>query len=72
MEKNKNLTGEKISVLLENKENDYYIGRSYRDAPEIDGEILIPADNKKVELGKFYTAEIFDYNEYDLYGKFVR
>ncbi len=72
LEKNKNLKGEKITVLLENKENDYYIGRSYRDAPEIDGEVLIPGDNRKIELGKFYTAEIFDYNEYDLYGNFVR
>ena len=72
LEKNKNLVGKKINVLLENKENNYYTGRSYRDAPEIDGEILIPENNDKIEFGKFYTAEIFDYNEYDLFGKFVR
>lgn len=71
LEKNKNLVGKKMNVLLENKENDYYIGRSYRDAPEVDCEILMPDDNKEIKLGLFYTAEIFDYNEYDLYGKFI-
>jgi ribosomal protein S12 methylthiotransferase len=71
-EKNKELVGKRLSVLLENKENDYFIGRSYRDAPEIDGEILIPGNNDDLNFGKFYTAEIFDCNEYDLFGKFVR
>lgn len=70
--KNKDLVGKRLSILLENKENDYFIGRSYRDAPEIDGEILIPGNNDDLEFGKFYTAEIFDCNEYDLFGKFVR
>ena len=70
--KNRDLVGKRLSILLENKENDYFIGRSYRDAPEIDGEILIPGNNDDLEFGKFYTAEIFDCNEYDLFGKFVR
>jgi ribosomal protein S12 methylthiotransferase len=70
LEKNKNMVGKKMNILLENKENDYYIGRSYRDAPEVDCEILIPSENREIKLGEFYTAEIFDYNEYDLYGKF--
>ena len=72
LEKNKKLVGKKFSILLENTENDYYIGRSYRNAPEIDGEILIPVNNGNIDFGEFYTAEVFDYNEYDLYGKFVR
>ena len=72
LEKNKNQKGKKLNVLLENKENDYFIGRTYRDAPEIDGEILIKGNQDKIEFGKFYTAEILDCNEYDLFGKFVR
>jgi len=70
--KNRDLVGKRLSILLENKENDYFIGRSYRDAPEIDGEILIPGNNDNLDFGKFYTAEIFDCNEYDLFGKFLR
>ena len=71
-EKNRDLLGKRITVLLESKENDYYVGRSYMDAPEVDGEILIKQDNKEMKLGEFYTAEIIDYNEYDLHGKFIR
>ena len=71
LEKNKSFVSSTIKVLLESKENDYYVGRSYRDAPEVDGEILIHGSNKETEVGKFYTAKIFDYNEYDLFGKFT-
>jgi ribosomal protein S12 methylthiotransferase len=71
LEKNKNFLGTTIKVLLESKENEHYIGRSYRDAPEVDGEILIPENDEEIELGKFYSAQIFDYNEYDLFGKFI-
>ena len=43
-------------------------GRSYRDAPEVDGEILINKKNNKIKIGKFYDVEINDYDEYDLFG----
>jgi ribosomal protein S12 methylthiotransferase len=58
--------------LIEGKEGDYYIGRSYRDAPEVDGEVLIPANGKKLNPGEFYTVDVFDYNEYDLYANISR
>ena len=71
LKKNENLVGDKVDVLLENIENDFFVGRTYRDAPEIDGEILLTGDNMEIRLGEFYAAEIFDYDEYDLYGKFI-
>ncbi len=67
---NKTFVGSKIRVLVESKEGEFYIARSYRDAPEVDGEILIPIDEREITLGKFYTVEIFDYNDYDIYGRF--
>lgn len=67
---NKSFMGKKIKVLVETKEGEFYVARSYRDAPEVDGEILIPIDNKEISLGTFYTVEIFDYNDYDIYGRF--
>ena len=67
---NKSFMGKKIKVLVETKEGEFYVARSYRDAPEVDGEILIPIDNKEISLGTFYTVEIFDYNVYDIYGRF--
>ncbi len=75
-ENNKNLIGKKLKVLIESSEGEYYIGRSYRDAPEVDGEILIPKNdlenlNSHLVEGNFFNVEITDYNDYDLYAKLV-
>ncbi len=67
-EKNLSLTGKELRIVVEGREGDYYIGRSYRDAPEVDGEVLIPVKNKILKVGKFYNATIFDCNEYDLFA----
>ncbi len=65
---NETYEGRKLEVLIEGKEGDYYIGRSYRDAPEVDGEILVPSNGTKLKPGEFYTVDVFDHNEYDLYA----
>ncbi len=69
---NERFIGKKLKVLVEGREGDYYIGRSYRDAPEVDGEILIPSNGKKLNPGEFYTVDVFDNNEYDLYANISR
>jgi ribosomal protein S12 methylthiotransferase len=69
---NERFIGKKLKVLIEGKEGDYFIGRSYRDAPEVDGEILITSNGKKLNPGEFYAVDVFDYNEYDLYAKISR
>ncbi len=69
---NESFVGKKLQVLIEGKEGDYYIGRSYRDAPEVDGEILIPSNGKKLNPGEFYAVDVFDFNEYDLYANISR
>lgn len=67
-EKNLSLIGKELRIVVEGREGDYYIGRSYRDAPEVDGEVLIPVKNKMLKVGKFYNATVFDCNEYDLFA----
>jgi ribosomal protein S12 methylthiotransferase len=69
---NQSFVGKELQVLLEGKEGDYYVGRSYRDAPEVDGEILIPSNGKKLTPGEFYAVDVFDFNEYDLYANISR
>jgi ribosomal protein S12 methylthiotransferase len=69
-EKNKELCGQKLRVLVEGRENGYYVARSYRDAPEIDGDILIPVENE-IGFGNFYDVEFYDYDDYDMYGKLI-
>lgn len=69
---NESFVGKELQVLIEGKEGDYYVGRSYRDAPEVDGEILIPSNGKKLTPGEFYAVDVFDFNEYDLYANISR
>lgn len=67
-QKNRELIGKELKVLVESKEEDFYVGRSYRDAPEVDGEILINS-NHSIIPGNFYFAEVYDSDEYDLFAK---
>ena len=68
-EKNKDVVGRELKVLVEGQEGDFYIGRTYRDAPEVDGEVLIPLNEKEIMPGSFYNTQIYDFNEYDLFAK---
>jgi len=69
-EKNQTLIGNRLKILVESREGDFYIGRSYRDAPEVDGEILIKNLNgKNVTPGSFYDAKVYDANEHDLFAE---
>ena len=69
--KNKEFINKKLNVLVEGLEGGFYVSRSYRDAPEVDGEVLIDRDHIDIKAGNFYAAEIYDNDEYDLYAKIV-
>jgi ribosomal protein S12 methylthiotransferase len=71
LEKNSEFLKKELKVLIERKEGDFYIARSYRDAPEVDGEVLIPVNGKEIREGNFYLAKVSDYNEYDLYADLI-
>jgi len=66
--KNSYFVGKKLNVIIDSEDGDYFIGRSERDAPEVDGEVLIEL-NDKIKIGNIYTVEIIDFNEYDLFAK---
>jgi len=65
---NLSFVGKRLKILVEAEEGDFYIGRSYRDAPEVDGEVLIPKKNNKFAPGSFYDVQVYDCNEYDLFA----
>ena len=60
--------GQHMQVLVESRDDQGYIGRSYADAPDIDGLVYIDSD-KELALGEFVNVEITDTDEYDCYGK---
>ena len=70
-EKNQNLIGTIQEVIIDRYDEAvrYYIGRTFRDAPEIDNEVLIAAEENDVTmLGTFQKVKISGCTEYDLYG----
>ncbi len=69
-EVNNKLIGKILKVLIDRKEEGFYIGRTEHDSPEVDTEVLIEDKGDKVlNVGEFYDVEITGVNEYDLYGK---
>lgn len=69
LQKNEEQIGKSMKVLIEGIEDEYYIARSERDAPEVDGEILIPKNNSELVAGNFYFVVVNDCNEYDLFAE---
>ena len=65
---NVSLIGKEILSLIEVLTSDgKIIGRTYRDAPEIDGLVFIKTD-KTVSPGDVVQVKITGASEYDLYG----
>jgi ribosomal protein S12 methylthiotransferase len=60
--------GSRMDVLLEGVGDGLTVGRSYRDAPEIDGLVLI---QEELTPHRLVTVEITDALEYDVVGQVV-
>jgi ribosomal protein S12 methylthiotransferase len=62
---NQSFVGKTLDVLVEGEQNGIAIGRSYRDAPEIDGMVFIEG---KAEIGNIIPVKITGAMAYDLTG----
>ena len=63
--------GQELKVMIDRKEGEYYIGRTQFDSPEVDPEVLIKAEGKRLLSGHFYQVLITDADDFDLYGKLL-
>ena len=63
--------GQEIKVIIDRKEGEYYIGRTQFDSPEVDPEVLIKADGKRLFSGRFYKVRITNADDFDLYGELI-
>jgi ribosomal protein S12 methylthiotransferase len=70
LQHNQEKIGKVMRVLIDRKEDDYYIGRTEFDSPEVDNLVFVTTD-KKLNIGEFYSVLINEAEPYDLYGKII-
>lgn len=71
LENNAKRIGQKMRVIIDRKEGDFYIGRSEYDSPEVDQELVIESFGKRLLRGRFYEVVITDAEDYDLYAEII-
>jgi ribosomal protein S12 methylthiotransferase len=70
LEHNSKLVGKTIKVLIEGFSEGEYFGRSFMDAPEIDGKVYFKSD-KNLIPGDFCQVYVTEAFEYDLVGEII-
>lgn len=72
MDKSERLVGKEIEVIIEGKasDEDVYVGRSYMDAPSVDGYVFINSEEELMS-GDFAKVRIVKAMEYDLIGELI-
>ena len=71
------MVGTKQRIVIDREEEEYYIGRTQYDSPEVDCEVLIEkskmenrtSGTNELEIGEFYTVNIIKSEDFDLYAK---
>ena len=63
----------KQRVVIDREEENYYIGRTQYDSPEVDCEVLIAKGSKSqdegLKIGEFYNVTIIKSEDFDLYAR---
>ncbi len=69
-EKAESMVGQVLTVMVEGKvaDEDVYVTRTYRDAPNVDGYLFLNT-TAALMTGDFVRALVTDFNEYDLIGE---
>jgi len=75
--KNRSLVGERLRVLIEGEGDEFneMVGRCYRDAPEVDGQVVVHGEDGEragAEPGDFVPVMVTEALEHDLVGTIVR
>ena len=70
-ELNEAKVGKVMKVIIDREEDDYYVGRTEFDSPEVDPEVLITKDKMPLKIGEFYQIELTGAEDYDLFGHVV-
>lgn len=71
-ELNQKKVGKKYRVLIDRAEDNFFIGRSEFDSPEVDNEVLIEKNsNTYCRIGDYVDVKIFKADHFDLYAELL-
>ncbi|MHB1457221.1 MAG: 30S ribosomal protein S12 methylthiotransferase RimO, partial [Armatimonadota bacterium] len=68
---NTQFIGKNLETIIESKTDEMAVGRSYRDAPEIDGLVYIENPDVNAVPGDFVNVRIDNIRHYDVIGKMI-
>ena len=60
--------GKTLTVLIDGEGDDFYVGRTEFDSPEVDPEVLVEK-TRLMKVGEYVDVEITDSTAFELYGK---
>ena len=65
--------GRTFKTLIDRNEEEYFVGRTEYDSPEVDQEVLISKqDAPNLQVGNFYPVKITSADTFDLYGQLAQ
>ena len=67
-EHNQNCLGKTFRCMIDRKEGTHFVGRTFRDSPDVDNEVLIDAAQYYLKQGEFTTIKIIEATDFDLIG----
>ncbi|MFA8298883.1 MAG: 30S ribosomal protein S12 methylthiotransferase RimO [Hyphomicrobiales bacterium] len=67
---NEKKVGHNFKVIIDREEQEYYVGRTEFDSPEVDNEVLIDK-NTELSIGSFYEVEVYRADLFDLFAKII-
>lgn len=70
LELNESKVGKTYKVIIDSEEDDYYVGRTEFDSPEVDPEVLIEK-TQPLHIGSFYNVKIKAAMPFDLIAEIV-
>lgn len=70
-EHNQSCVGKTFRCLIDRKEGNHYIGRTFMDSPDVDNEVLIDATKHYLKQGEFIQVLVTEASDYDLIGTLV-
>ena len=67
-EHNQSCVGKSYRCLIDRKEGENYVGRTFMDSPDVDNEVLVNATTHYLKQGEFVDLLITEASDYDLIG----